>query len=180
MQEFLKPFEDNYSAVVSPWRMFASSGYKTPPLTGVVASYTKCEPIEDKRVMGKPFSNTKYCWEHECHVCSIYTQGKDQIAASGDTVLDNGMVPMGTKGAVIHHYVQKSWEEFERKMNNGDIWPDNNRTVGRWNFFENVASETCTHQVALGTMAMKLMELYGLTEYESNYMKQYPERFTKY
>lgn len=120
LPEYLDRYKD-HAGMSMQWRVFGTSGHKTRPKNGVLASYTSCQPTySNESRTTKNFVQPKYVspyglWVHEIEpnqgapamvrddYTEIHETYKGYFHWHGDTI-------------ALHHYMLKSWEEAKKKV----------------------------------------------------------------
>eukprot|EP01026_Neomeris_dumetosa_P058359 TRINITY_DN5423_c0_g1_i7.p2 TRINITY_DN5423_c0_g1~~TRINITY_DN5423_c0_g1_i7.p2 ORF type:complete len:340 (-),score=12.72 TRINITY_DN5423_c0_g1_i7:208-1227(-) len=148
--KFFSGYEE-YSAVQLHWRMFGSSGrIQSTDLTPLIA-YTQCgenERIPLAQRFSKSVVNTDYfsgvCHAHECG--GLGTKNVDTLKRRWGFKRVQSNITW--YGAFIHHYVIKSLEDYDRKIQRGQAHTSQKKKT--WQLFHNINNNTrgnCTYMI---------------------------------
>eukprot|EP01026_Neomeris_dumetosa_P027303 TRINITY_DN22206_c0_g2_i1.p1 TRINITY_DN22206_c0_g2~~TRINITY_DN22206_c0_g2_i1.p1 ORF type:complete len:337 (-),score=1.90 TRINITY_DN22206_c0_g2_i1:113-1123(-) len=155
--EFFKKFED-YASVQLHWRMFGSSGHVQRPQLSPLEAYTQCGAdlqSHPKHDQVKAIQNTNYfkrmCYTHQCN-----TQDSIKVDSLYRHWQGPGKPGPTWNGAFIHHYRIKSEEQWNDKMNRGDVvyryskksfsqFTDLNKLLtGNCSYMKSIARQCCS------------------------------------
>ena len=135
------------------WRIVGPSGHhKKPEHRGVLRNYDRCTPwnfTENEEI--KSVVNTRYAVRplSDPHTFE-YLEGYHAVDCSGRRV-NAGRNPEGVQSPPLfslHHYVTKSWEEYQEKMRRGSAM-GNRKSSEYFQRIQEIATEAC----AVVTMA---------------------------
>ncbi len=117
--DFLRRYEHSGSLAIN-WRQFGSSGHIRRPEGRVVDNYVNCwaaDDVNNKHV--KLFGNTQYIDRMEGPHTALYTHQRFAVDENMLRVDGPFSETISMQKYVLHHYVTRSLEDFERKMARG-------------------------------------------------------------
>jgi hypothetical protein len=152
LDTFLAEYE-GFGGLAINWVTFGSSGHMTKPSGGTLASFTKC--LRDDHVVNrhvKLIVNTGYilALEHNPHTARYRFPGKFTVNELRQPIEGPFSIPVSHTRIAMHHYLLKSFEEFQEKVKRGS--PDGQGHGKRMDTFLEVdkqASYDCLDGVAL-------------------------------
>ena len=114
--EFLASLPDECGAVGINWLMFGSGGARTRQPGGVRERFVRCAPYEagtNRRFKTLArVDRVATMFVHQCELSEgIYT---DSMGRSIEP-MEHPTRTVCTDGPMLHHYITKSWEEFEKR-----------------------------------------------------------------
>lgn len=117
--DVLRQYE-HVGGIAVNWRMFGSSGLVERP-ESVVRSYTKCTLASSRlNILVKQLINTNYSGRPAGSPHHFkYTDGAHSQTTCGEILDGPSSQDPCFKDLVLHHYFNKSWEEYKEKMNRG-------------------------------------------------------------
>jgi hypothetical protein len=133
-------------ALALNWVLFGSSGHKTRPQGGPLASYTACIPASH------PESTHVKVIAHTASLLDMGGTPHEAQLRPGASVVDADGAPSSAPksdaarwaSVALYHYVLKSRAEFADKMGRGS-GAGNIKTWEYWDYVEPLATGTCTH-----------------------------------
>ena len=149
---FMAEYE-GFGGLAVNWVTFGSSGHLTRPPGGTLASFTKClKDDHDVNSHVKLIVNTGYilALEHNPHTARYRFPGKFTVNELRQPVEGPFSVPVSHTRIALHHYLLKSLEQFQEKVNRGS--PDGRGRGKRMDTFTDVDKEAtydCFEGVAL-------------------------------
>lgn len=149
---FFKQYE-SYGGLAMNWVMFGSSGHQKRPTGGVLGSYTSCLPLnhtENRHV--KVVANTAFFKDigHDPHTIQHRDDKAYTVNENFQRVQGPFSKPTHSRVA-LYHYVLKSREDYQQKMERGSAAGNHKRIT----FFENLdaqCTERCTYGVQLSAL----------------------------
>ena len=136
--EFLREYEDAGALAVN-WRQFGSSGHIERPAGRVVDNYVFCYAADsDNNKHVKLFGNMLFMDRMQCPHTALYTD--ERFAVNENMVRVDGPFTktISMQKYVLHHYVTRSLEDFERKVARGTAHGAVSKDIG---FFKGVNKE---------------------------------------
>ncbi|MEW5300200.1 MAG: hypothetical protein WDW38_003039 [Sanguina aurantia] len=173
---FLKGFEP-YAGVLLHWQMFGSSGLRTRPSGGTLASYTACmdknataalpDFINNPVGHMKSFTQTQHfkygCNPHMCAVGDMFYVNEDFTKISRVVARQ-----LHWQRAVVHHYATRSAQEYSLKLARGSGHSQysaeamaagiRNRGWGYFKLIDHLAKSQCTDGVDLSSHVVAAVE----------------------
>jgi hypothetical protein len=114
----LRTYADRPAIAVN-WRYYGSSGHETIPPGLVTERFDRADALYNRhvKVIARPAMITRHRNSHNFY----YRRGRLAVTAEGRRMLGSFITPPTAPPLVLHHYIYRSREDYDRKTRRGFV-----------------------------------------------------------